>query len=106
MKQLFDSDYVKPQDNTRVMQDSHPIKSAALKEALKRYEDNLKKESGHEGVHLNDHKYKIEFDQNQINQEKETKINKQKKFNEAIKEQMELNVSILIYLKLFLGIIP
>ena len=77
------------------MQDSNPLKSAALKEALKRYEDNLQKENKHEGSHLNDHKHKIEHDENQLNLEKETKINKQKKFNQEIQEQMELNVSTL-----------
>lgn len=34
VKQLFDSEYVKPQENFRVLQDSNPMKSAALKEAL------------------------------------------------------------------------
>jgi len=49
------------------MQDSNPLKSAALKEALKRYEDNLKKENKHEGSHLKDHKHKVEYDENQLN---------------------------------------
>jgi|TARA_B110000305_G_C18897760_1_gene384900 hypothetical protein len=49
------------------MQDNNPLKSAALKEALKRYEDNLQKENKHEGSHLNDHKHKIEYDENQMN---------------------------------------
>ena len=66
------------------MQDTNPLKSAALKEALKRYEDTLQKESKHEGSHLKDHKIKIEHDENQLNLEKETKINKQKKFNQEI----------------------
>lgn len=67
VKQLFDSEYVKPQDNFRVMQDSNPLKSAALKEALKRYEENLQKENKHEGSHLKDHKHKVEYDENQLN---------------------------------------
>ena len=76
VKQLFDSEYVKPQDNFRVMQDNNPLKSAALKEALKRYENTLQRENKHEGSHLKDHKQKVDFDENQLNQEKETKINK------------------------------
>lgn len=75
------------------MQDTNPLKSAALKEALQRYENNLQKENKHEGGHLKDHKHKIDFDENQLNQEKETKINKQTKFRQEIQEQMELNVS-------------
>jgi hypothetical protein len=70
------------------------LKSAALKEALSRYEDSLKKESKFEGHHLKDHQHKVEFDEAQLNQEKETKINKQMKFKEEITEQMELNVSV------------
>lgn len=93
VKQLFDSEYVKPQDNFRVVQDTNPLKSAALKEALKRYEENLKRENSFEGIHLKDHQYKIEFDEQQMNREKETKINKQNKFKQEIQEQMELNVS-------------
>ena len=67
VKQLFDSDYVKPQDNFRVVQDANPLKSAALKEALKRYEDNLKTDNKNEGHQLKDHKHKIDFDENQLN---------------------------------------
>jgi hypothetical protein len=93
VKQLFDSEYVKPQDNYRVMQDNNPLKSAALKEALRRYEESLKKENNFEGVHLKDHHNKIEFDENQLNLEKETKLSKQAKFKKEIEEQIELNVS-------------
>jgi len=53
------------------------LKSAALKEALQRYEDTLTKENKFEGHHLKDHNNKIEFDEAQLNQEKETKLNKQ-----------------------------
>lgn len=49
------------------MQDNNPLKSAALKEALKRYEENLQKENKHEGSHLKDHKHKVEYDENQLN---------------------------------------
>ena len=75
------------------MQDTNPLKSAALKEALRRYEESLKKENGYEGVHLKDHQHKVEFDQEQLNIEKETKLRKQMKFKKEIQEQMELNVS-------------
>ena len=80
MKQLFDSEYVKPEENFRVIQDSNPTKSAALKEALNRYEESLKKESKILGYHLKDHKKKIEQDESEIHREKEVKVNKQKQF--------------------------
>jgi hypothetical protein len=34
---------VKPEENFRVLQDNNPLKSAALKEALSRYELSLRK---------------------------------------------------------------
>jgi len=38
---LFDSAYVKPEHNIRVLQDSNPVKQAAIDEALKRFELQL-----------------------------------------------------------------
>ena len=44
LKALFDSEYVRPDQNPRVLKDSDVKKSAAFYEALKRYEDTLKKD--------------------------------------------------------------
>ena len=44
MKNIFDSEYVRPDQNPRVLKDGDVKKSAALDEALKRYEDSLKKD--------------------------------------------------------------
>ena len=44
LKNIFDSEYVRPDQNPRVLKDSDVKKSAALDEALKRYEDSLKKD--------------------------------------------------------------
>ena len=41
VKHLFDSSYVRPQDNYRVVQDNNPVKAAAISEAQKRYEAEL-----------------------------------------------------------------
>ena len=38
IKHLFDSDYVKPEENYRVYKETHPKRSAVLKDALDRYE--------------------------------------------------------------------
>lgn len=38
IKHIFDSDYVKPEENYRVYQESHPKRSAVLKDALDRFE--------------------------------------------------------------------
>lgn len=77
VKELFDSDYVKPVDNFRVFQDSNPLKVAAHKEALERFEGKLKKESQLAGHHLSDHQRRINFDQNEKDREVDEKVNKQ-----------------------------
>ena len=59
VKQLFDSEYVKPEDNFRVYQDTNPVKSAAMKNALQRYEDSLKNENKQLGNHMKEHRNKI-----------------------------------------------
>ena len=41
IKHIFDSDYVKPEENYRVYKESHPKRSAVLKDALDRYEAQL-----------------------------------------------------------------
>lgn len=41
MKHLYDSEYVKPEDNKRVVQDSNPVKKATLDEARTRFEQTL-----------------------------------------------------------------
>lgn len=41
IKHLYDSSYVLPKDNYRVFQDTHPVKSAVLNEAQKRFEQDL-----------------------------------------------------------------
>lgn len=91
VKELFDSDYVKPSDNFRVFQDSNPVKVAAHKEALERFEGKLKKESQLAGVYLTDHQRRINFDQNEKDREVDEKVNKQKLFKDQIQEQMRLN---------------
>ena len=45
VKHLFDSDYVRPEDNFRVLQDDNPLKAAAFKDALSRYENDLKRKN-------------------------------------------------------------
>ena len=42
IKQLYDSAYIKPLDNPRVIQDDNPKRQAAIANALARYENTLK----------------------------------------------------------------
>jgi len=76
VKELFDSDYVKPAENFRVFQDSNPLKNAAHKEALDRFESKLRKESKLAGHHLSDHQRRINFDVNEKEREVDEKQNK------------------------------
>jgi len=77
VKQLFDSEYVKPEDNFRVYQDNNPTKSAAMKNALQRYEDTLKGDNRVLGGHMQEHRNKIKFDDDEVQREKQMKSNKQ-----------------------------
>jgi len=84
IKQLFDSAYVKPEDNERVIQDTHPFKSAAIKEALTRYETNLKKESSETGNFIKELQRKATQDQQEFDKEKQIKVQKQRTFRDHI----------------------
>ena len=62
VKNLYDSAYVKPEDNYRVIQDNNPVKQATINEALSRYENDLKLKNKMHDMHLTQQKSKIEFD--------------------------------------------
>lgn len=93
MKNLFDSAYVKPEDNYRVIQDKNPVKSATINGALTRYENDLKLKNDLHHIHLAQHGAKIEHDQSEVERERDMRRNKQKVFREQIEEQMTINVS-------------
>ena len=69
VKALFDSAYVKPEHNYRVIQDSNPVKKAALNLALNRYEKDLAvKNQLHERA-MTHHKDKIAKDLEMLGEE-------------------------------------
>jgi hypothetical protein len=41
VKNFYDSSYVRPFENFRVFQDTHPNRAAVTEEAYKRYQDSL-----------------------------------------------------------------
>ena len=45
VKHLFDSSYLKPSENYRVVQDDNPVKAAILDQALKRHEQQMEQNS-------------------------------------------------------------
>jgi hypothetical protein len=71
------------------MQDDHPFKSAAIKEALKRYEESLKKENEESGSYLKQLQTRIEKDQRDFDKEREDKAKKQRVFRESIQKQIK-----------------
>lgn len=93
LKQLFDSEYVKPSENYRVFQDTDPRKHAVYNEALKRYEEQLKQQ----GVEIKKEFEVMSSNQNTnstLNQaDKQHKKETQKLYNQEIVRQIEKNVS-------------
>ena len=71
MKQIFDSDYIPPDKNPRVFQDSNLNKSAAFDEALKRYENSLKNDINQNDKHKEFMKQRINSAENDKTNEKE-----------------------------------
>ena len=66
IKHLFDSEYVKPQDNYRVSQESSVARSAVLKDALDRYEFQLKNDQETNSHNLFIHEARVKHDENEL----------------------------------------
>ena len=93
VKQLFDSSYVKPQDNYRVVQDTNPVKRAVLNDALTRFEKDLQLKNKQHTINLNLHQKQLKSDQDEIEAENINLQNKRKRFKQQIDEQIKMNVS-------------
>ena len=94
MKSLFDSDYVKPEENFRVFQDSNPLRAAAHKEALSRYEKTLRDQKNEEKNYMeNVHKKIVDRDANEKTKEVDVRRSKQREFYDQIVTQIKSNVS-------------
>ena len=65
VKHLFDSDHVRPEDNFRVLQDDNPLKAGAFKDALSRYENDLKKKNDGHDKYMQLHNMLVERDANE-----------------------------------------
>ena len=94
VKSLFDSCYVKPEQNSKVMQDNHPLKQKALKEALSRYETQVESQKQANNEIVKKHFERIELDQKVWRQQQDTKKAKADLFKRQLKEQIEHNVSL------------
>lgn len=86
MKHLFDSDYVRPEDNYRVLQDTNPLKAAAFKDALSRYEQDLKRKNDGHDAYMKYHNSIVERDANEKQREIDQKKIKQAEFRKNVTE--------------------
>jgi len=59
LKQLYDSDYVKPDQNDKVFQETHPWRKATFTNALSRFEQELKQRNEIQASNINDYNNKI-----------------------------------------------
>lgn len=95
VKALFDSSYVKPEHNYRVVQDHNPVKQATLHLARERFEKDLAVKNQLQNAVMDYHFSKIENDKHQCEQERNAKKQKQLRFKQTLEEQIESNVSII-----------
>lgn len=92
-KHLYDSGYVAPQNNYRVIQDSDPVKAGAMTKARERYEREIKAMAVMHNEHLQQHEARVESDDKDAAREKyfvdqmkvelKKDLDDQMKFNEA-----------------------
>ena len=90
LKPLFDSDYVKPAENWRVLQDSSLQKNAVFKDALARYEATLQNDKENDSRFFHTYNERLERMNDESKLEKEKKAKQQQDYKETILKQMEL----------------
>ena len=93
VKALHDSCYVVPELNPRVIQDTDPVKKQAWQEAQVRHENSVKNQKHFNESLMKKHYEKIRGDDEAVASENNTRREKQKRFHEDIRTQMEQNVS-------------
>lgn len=93
MKPIFDSDYVKPDENFRVLQDDSVRKSLAFASALKRYEATLRQENSASGQQTAYVEQRIASAQKDQANEKAKKKQAQGEYKDSILQQMAEQVS-------------
>lgn len=93
VKALHDSCYQKPEQNPRVIQDTDTAKNVAWKQALERHENQIFQQKNFNEVVMSKHFEKVKSDETQLTAEQENRRQKQKRFNEEIRNQMTMNVS-------------
>ena len=77
VKHLFDSSYLKPNENYRVVQDTNPVKAAIMDQALKRHEQEMESNTKQHNDNLHHHYHKVNSDYNDFERERHSKKMKQ-----------------------------
>ena len=97
VKPIFESEYKRPEDNFRVIQDTNPVKKAALTDAQKRHEENVAKERKVKEELMKQHYLKLKKAVKDES-EKSDILNRHKKdVNETLKIQMDMKVSLVLF---------
>ena len=98
LKPIFDSEYVKPDENHRVVQDDSLKKSSVFTAALQRYEASLKHEQSVSGKQKEFVQQRIESAQKDRGEAKDKKKKAQSEYKESILQQMAEQVSSILSL--------
>ena len=93
VKHLYDSSYMKPNENYRVVQDDNPVKAAIMDQALKRHEQEMEMNTNFHNQNLNLHYHKVNSDFADFERERMAKRQRQADFASQIGMQVEENVS-------------
>ena len=93
VKALHDSCYQVPEKNPRVIQDTDPVKNEAWRAALARHESEVAQQKSFNEVVMKKHYEKVAGDDAQVAHENDDRKQKQKRFFEEIRTQIDSNVS-------------
>ena len=90
---MYDSSYVSPQNNFRVVQDNNPVKEAVISKARERYEKEVKAMADMQTGHLQQHQYRVECDDRDVAREKYFMDLIKKELKKDLDGQIKANVS-------------
>ena len=93
IKPLNDSCYVVPEKNPRVLQENTPVRSNAFTKALQRHEESIMKQKNFNEQMIKSHFSSIKKGEQEIEIEANERKQKQREFQEKLKQQMLENVS-------------
>ena len=84
LKHLFDSCYVKPKDNFRVVQDDNAVKASVMMQAQERFEKQLENNNRIHNENLQNHHDSVMKDEFDFEMERAIKLKKQQDFKHNV----------------------